>query len=48
LLELLDPFWREIRRLAPVAGLGFQPGQSSTLHGALDDAQIVQVHPVLA
>ncbi len=47
LLELLDPFRRDVRRLASVAGLGFQSGQGGTLHDALDGSQTVQVHPVL-
>ena len=48
LLELLDPFRRDVRRLASVAGLGFQSGQGGTLHHALNGSQIVQVHAILA
>jgi len=48
LFELLDPFRRDIRRSASVAGLGFQPGQGGTLHDALDGSQIVQMHAILA
>jgi hypothetical protein len=48
LFELLTPFRRESRRLAPVARLGFQSGQGGILHDTLNGSQIVQVYPVLA